>query len=134
MALEAWDMKYKPNADWNHAWGAVPANIIPRNMWGITPAVPGGSVVSIKPHLSTLKESEIQVPMLKGTIQARYKRNGKNSQTYQFELPANVVGELEIQTLPNEVVVHNGALTNPAFKTIRLSPGINLIEVKVNTY
>ncbi|HEX7366600.1 MAG TPA: sulfatase-like hydrolase/transferase, partial [Pelobium sp.] len=40
MAMEAWDMKYKPNSDWNHAWGAVPANAIPRLMWGIQPKTP----------------------------------------------------------------------------------------------
>jgi hypothetical protein len=25
---EAWDMKYKPNQDWSHAWGAAPANLL----------------------------------------------------------------------------------------------------------
>lgn len=30
MTLEAWNISDKPNLDWNHAWGAVPANIIPR--------------------------------------------------------------------------------------------------------
>src|SRR5690606_24731475 len=34
ITMEAWDMKYKPNSDWNHAWGAAPANIIPRHLWG----------------------------------------------------------------------------------------------------
>ena len=28
ISLEAWDNKYKPNQDWNHAWGAAPANIL----------------------------------------------------------------------------------------------------------
>ena len=41
ISLEAWDMKYKPNADWNHAWGATPANIIPRYLWGIRPKQAG---------------------------------------------------------------------------------------------
>ena len=27
-------MKYKNNLDWNHAWGAVPANVIPRGLMG----------------------------------------------------------------------------------------------------
>ena len=30
ITLEAWNMKDKPNLDWNHAWGAAPANLIPR--------------------------------------------------------------------------------------------------------
>ena len=32
ISLEAWDNKYKPNQDWNHAWGAAPANIIPAKL------------------------------------------------------------------------------------------------------
>jgi alpha-L-rhamnosidase len=36
ITMEAWDMKYKPNSDWNHAWGAAPANIIPRHLWGFS--------------------------------------------------------------------------------------------------
>jgi len=42
-------MRYKPNSDWNHAWGAAPANIIPRQLWGIQPKVPGFKVVHIRP-------------------------------------------------------------------------------------
>jgi len=54
ISLEAWDMKYKPNADWNHAWGAVPANTIVRQMWGIRPKTPGADIIVIAPQLSTL--------------------------------------------------------------------------------
>ena len=31
ITMEAWDAKFKPNLDWNHAWGAVPANMIKVN-------------------------------------------------------------------------------------------------------
>ena len=41
ISLEAWDNKYKPNQDWNHAWGAAPANIIPRRLMGVEPLTPG---------------------------------------------------------------------------------------------
>lgn len=41
ISLEAWDDKYKPNQDWNHAWGAAPANIIPRRLMGVVPTEPG---------------------------------------------------------------------------------------------
>ena len=41
ITLEAWDNKYKPNQDWNHAWGAAPGNIIPRKLMGIEPLEPG---------------------------------------------------------------------------------------------
>ena len=45
ITMEAWDMKYKPNSDWNHAWGAAPGNIIPRCMWGITPKTPAFGLI-----------------------------------------------------------------------------------------
>ena len=38
---EAWDHKYKPNQDWNHAWGAAPANLLPRYLLGAASATPG---------------------------------------------------------------------------------------------
>ena len=50
ITLEAWDNKYKPNQDWNHAWGAAPANIIPRYLMGVQPTRAG------------LRESEDQTP------------------------------------------------------------------------
>ena len=41
ISLEAWDDKYKPNQDWNHAWGAAPANIVPRRLMGRGCCCPG---------------------------------------------------------------------------------------------
>ena len=57
ISMEAWDMRYKPNSDWNHAWGAAPANIIPRYLWGIQPKTPAFGVTTIKPQMSDLKYS-----------------------------------------------------------------------------
>ena len=134
MTLEAWDMKYKPNADWNHAWGATPANIITRNMWGIQPKTPGGSLISIKPQLGSLSKSEITVPMLKGTIKASYQRKNKLNQQYTIEIPANVSAEMEINFTSEDVVMVNGKKIDTAFKTIRLSSGMNVVELKINTF
>lgn len=41
ISMEAWGNKFKPNQDWNHAWGAAPANIIPFNLVGVYPLTPG---------------------------------------------------------------------------------------------
>ncbi len=30
ITMEAWSLKAKSNQDWNHAWGAAPANLLPR--------------------------------------------------------------------------------------------------------
>lgn len=51
ISMEAWDDCFKPNQDWNHAWGAVPANIVARRIFGIRPVKAGFRevVVDIKP-------------------------------------------------------------------------------------
>jgi alpha-L-rhamnosidase len=89
MTMEAWDIKYKPNSDWNHAWGAAPANIIPGYMWGIRPASPGYSKAVIKPQLGNLTYSQISVPTIRGNIVAEFKNTGK-SKEYLIIIPANM--------------------------------------------
>jgi hypothetical protein len=74
MTMEAWDAKFKPNLDWNHAWGAAPANIIPRCLWGIVPTEPGFKNFKIKPRMGPISYSKIKVPTPKGTIQAEYRK------------------------------------------------------------
>ncbi|MEZ5044763.1 MAG: family 78 glycoside hydrolase catalytic domain [Saprospiraceae bacterium] len=134
ITLEAWDMKYKPNADWNHAWGAVPANVIPRYLWGIQPQKPGYGIASIKPQLGNLKQSSITVPTLKGQIKGVYVKVNDRLQRYTIELPANMVAEFEVETSPDDVITLNGKKTSTTFGTIRLNPGINIVELKINSF
>jgi alpha-L-rhamnosidase len=134
ISLEAWDMKYKSNGDWNHAWGAAPANIIPRGMWGIQPKTPGFGVAEIKPQMGTLKNSVIVVPTIKGQIKAEFNKVNKRSTRYQIELPANMVGEFSANLSSEDVVNLNGKIINPEFGTIRLNPGVNNISIQVNSF
>ena len=41
LTTEAWNVSAKPNLDLNHAWGAVPLNVISRHVLGVTPLEPG---------------------------------------------------------------------------------------------
>ena len=50
MTLEAWDVKYKGNLTWNHAWGAAPANIVPRFLMGVRPLTPGYERILVQPQ------------------------------------------------------------------------------------
>jgi hypothetical protein len=134
ISMEAWDMKYKPNSDWNHAWGAAPANIIPRGLWGIQPKTPGFSVVTIHPQMSTLKNSSIVMPTLKGQIKGAYQRVNNRLSKYIIEIPANMVGEFEAGFAPEDVVTLNGEAVNLSFGSIRLNPGVNEIEIRVNSF
>ncbi|WP_430427105.1 sulfatase-like hydrolase/transferase [Maribacter litoralis] len=134
ITLEAWDNKYKNNLDWNHAWGAVPANVIPRGLWGIKPKTPGFGIAAIKPQMSTLKSSSIEVPTVRGTIKGEYKYNGPRLQTYEIEIPANMVAEFSLNNLDGKDFIHNGEKVPSAFESIRLSPGKHTIQLKINSF
>lgn len=103
MTLEAWDMKYKPNLDWNHAWGTAPLNIIVRHLWGITPEQPGFEHVTISPHLADLDFSGIKVPTIKGCIIADYKAVADEKQTFKITLPENTKATFFINGDPESV-------------------------------
>ena len=134
ITLEAWDNKYKNNLDWNHAWGAVPANVIPRGLWGIKPKTPGFGIAIIKPQMSKLKSSTIEVPTVRGTIKGKYTYNGPRLQTYEIEIPGNMVAEFSLNNLEGKDFIHNGDKVPPAFESIRLSPGKHIIHLKINSF
>ncbi|MFY0688018.1 MAG: family 78 glycoside hydrolase catalytic domain [Cyclobacteriaceae bacterium] len=134
ISLEAWDMKYKPNADWNHAWGAVPANAIPRGLWGIQPKTPGFGTVIIRPMLSKLKKSTLKVPTIRGEIHASYQRKSDREQEYQIKLPGNMIGEFMLPQEPDADISLNEDKINPNFGSIRLNPGLNIIRIKINSF
>jgi hypothetical protein len=68
MTLEAWDKSVKPNLDWNHAWGAAPANIIPRKLMGIEPLEAGFSKIQIKPQPGSLTQASFDMPTIRGPV------------------------------------------------------------------
>ncbi|UYQ94123.1 alpha-L-rhamnosidase [Chitinophaga horti] len=93
MAMEAWGNKYKPNQDWNHAWGAVPINIISRKLMGIEPLTPGWEVYRIKPQTSSLQFAIITVPTIKGKIIAQYEKKEEDF-LMTLTLPANATAQV----------------------------------------
>ena len=127
-------MKYKPNADWNHAWGATPANIIPSYLWGIRPKTAGYSIATIKPQMGSLKSSSIEVPTIKGNIKGTYQFVNRRLQRYTIDIPANMVAEFEISGASNQVVKLNGEDVSTAFGSIRLGPGKNKIDLVINSF
>ncbi|SHI31854.1 sulfatase-like hydrolase/transferase [Algibacter luteus] len=134
ITLEAWDLKYKNNLDWNHAWGAVPANVIPRGLWGIKPKTPGFGVATIQPQMGKLKSSEIKVPTVRGPIIGKYTYNGARLQTYEIEIPGNMVAEFSLKDIDGKDLIHNGNKIPPAFDSVRLSPGKHIIKLKINSF
>ena len=128
MAMEAWDLKYKPNSDWNHAWGTAPLNIVTRYMWGVKPKTPGFKIAQIKPQLGDLTYSKIKVPTKNGFIYAEHEVV-KNKQTvYKIEIPDGMVAEF---ILPNDVrkVLHNYTKIKKKELNLKLKSGLHIIKI-----
>ena len=94
VCLEAWDPVFKPNLDWNHAWGAAPANLIPRYVMGLEPLEGGFRKLRIKPHPGTLEFASAIIPTIQGDVRITY----DNSQCNRFEIhvvtPPNTTTEI----------------------------------------
>ncbi len=134
ISWETWDLKYKPNQDWNHAWGAAPANIVPRYLWGIQPGTPGFGVAIIKPQMASLKTTSIVVPTIRGQIKGEYQKVSDRLSNYKIEIPANMVARFVID-FPREAVVSvNGEMVNLSFGSLRLEPGVNEIQIRINSF
>jgi len=99
LTLESWDQKYKPNQDWNHAWGAAPANLIPRKVLGVEPIEPGFSRALIWPRCAG-KSSKItfargKVPSAKGPVDVDWKASPEQF-CLSVELPAGMTAEIRL--------------------------------------
>ena len=78
ITMEAWDDCFKPNQDWNHAWGAAPANIIPRRIAGIRPLEYGFRKFIFDPQTADLKNFYLKHPTCKGTIEVEFDNGRAN--------------------------------------------------------
>ena len=93
ISLEAWDNKYKPNQDWNHAWGSAPANIIPRKLMGIEPFSPAFETFRIKPQPATLEEASIKMPTVRGNIEVSFTNRSDNFKLFTH-IPSNTQADI----------------------------------------
>ena len=103
---EAWDQKYKPNQDWNHAWGAAPANLLSRYVLGARPLTAGWSTIRLRPHPGTLAFAEGKIPTPRGPITVAWKRAETFSLT--FTVPPKTSARLELPATGKNTVFVDG--------------------------
>ncbi|MDP9148836.1 MAG: alpha-L-rhamnosidase, partial [Myxococcota bacterium] len=101
ITLEAWDAKYKPNLDWNHAWGAAPANIVGRYLLGVKPLAPGFAKAGLQPQLGSLSHAEGLVPTIRGPIHVVLDHAAGQRFTMGFSIPANMTADVALPALPS---------------------------------
>ncbi|RYD18283.1 MAG: hypothetical protein EOP88_23125, partial [Verrucomicrobiaceae bacterium] len=116
IAMEAWGNNHKPNQDWNHAWGAVPANIIPRYVLGLQPLTPGFATAQVKPQLGTgdgvngLTNVSGIIPTIRGPVEISVE-NGPAHFRMTLETPGNMTTRVLVPTkgLANAGLIVDGA-------------------------
>lgn len=96
ITLEAWDLKYKNNLDWNHAWGAAPANIITRFLLGVRPIEPGFAKVLIRPQPGSLRQVSGTVPTIRGPIHISMENNLNSHSILKIDIPATMKAKMEL--------------------------------------
>mgnify|MGYP002621451339 CR=1 FL=1 len=106
---EAWNETVKPNLDWNHAWGAAPANLLPRFVLGAQPLAPGWSRAKIRPNPSGLDFARGTVPTPLGPVSMDW--NQQDNFKMQLKLPDDMSASVHVPTFPGaEGVFVNGQL------------------------
>ena len=111
VTLEAWDDRFKPNQDWNHAWGAAPANIIPRFLMGVRPLEPGFSRILIAPQPGALTFGQLTTPTIRGPVTVRIRQTPDGGFLLDLDIPANTTARvvLPVHASATEVVLLDGA-------------------------
>jgi hypothetical protein len=109
---EAWDQKYKPNQDWNHAWGAAPANLLPRFVLGAQTLTPGWQRIRIRPHVGGLKSATGKIPTPRGPVAISW-TNASNFNLH-VTLPDGVKARVELPAPSTSRGVFGGDKEIPA--------------------
>jgi len=94
ITMEAWDDRFKPNQDWNHPWGAAPANVISRYVLGVRPLDPGCGKVLIQPQPGTLRYTSGTVPTIRGPIKVSLKNESGRTLVLSINIPVNVTAQI----------------------------------------
>ncbi|MEQ8616591.1 MAG: family 78 glycoside hydrolase catalytic domain [Lacipirellulaceae bacterium] len=95
---ESWNEKVKKNLDWNHAWGAAPANLLPRYVLGVQPLAPGWDRAQIRPCPSGLDFAEGVIPTPHGPVSVEWADGDVFQMT--VELPKDMNASVQVPSKP----------------------------------
>ena len=98
LTLEAWDDSFKPNQDWNHAWGAAPGNLLPFRLIGFQPLEPGCTRVRIHPQPASLKWARATIPTVLGPVRIHLRTPRTGQPRIRVRAPRGMtvqLGEME---------------------------------------
>ena len=135
ISMEAWDKRYKPNLDLNHAWGASPANIIVRKMMGVEPLDPGAQSIKIHPKIGNLSFAKLKTSLISGEVIVSCQQK-QNEFTLEVEIPGGVKADIILPIYNDKQKVYkNGEVLDIKLEKNKLHlkevlAGKHLIEIK----
>lgn len=133
ITLEAWDPSLKPNLDWNHAWGAAPANLIPRKLMGIEPLEAGFARFRVKPQTGRLDHARIKVPTPKGPVLLNTRGTGPGDWEAELTVPTGTAAEFHLPFPGNAVAEGPGDIARlreeKGCQVIGLRPGSWILRI-----
>lgn len=108
---EAWDHRYKPNLDWNHAWGAAPANLLPRYVAGVRVDGAGGSRIAVQPETGGLRYCSACIPTMRGPVEIEWSKDT----TFRLclAMPSGMAARLILPAAGRHQVRLNGQTITP---------------------
>ena len=112
ISWEAWDHKYKPNQDWNHAWGAAPANLLPRFVLRVRPLQPGWGEALIAPQPSGLEHASGRIPTPRGAIEVQW--TAKAGFVLKVNVPESIQARVILPAGPDDEGVRLNGKKVPA--------------------
>lgn len=138
ITLEAWDKTNKTNLDWNHAWGAAPANLIPRQVVGVRPLEPGFRKILVHPQPASLQSFSSRVPTIRGPVSVEYATT-ESGYELQVTVPGNATARVGLPGRADDRlgrVSHNGIAITPRVDGQRpwidaVPPGTHTFDVAV---
>lgn len=113
VTLEAWDPALKPNLDWNHAWGAAPANLIPRQLMGVEPVKPGFKRFRVRPQTASLDHAKLKLPTPKGAILLEIRGKAAADWEARLKVPAGSAAEFHLPFAGAVLAARDGAPAAP---------------------
>jgi alpha-L-rhamnosidase len=113
VTLEAWDPALKPNLDWNHAWGAAPANLIPRQLMGVEPVEPGFKRFRVRPQTASLDHARLKLPTPKGAILLEIRGKEAAGWEARLRVPAGSAAEFHLPFAGALLAARDGVPAEP---------------------
>lgn len=123
VTTEAWDMKYKNNISWSHAWSSSPAHIIPRKLMGIEPAEPGFGRVTIRPRLGSLEDASVKLPTIRGDILLSVVNRPTEPYSLDLTLPGNMTASVIVPAFST----HDNTISVDGHSARAARDGTNLV-------